>query len=284
MKTYLDCYPCFLRQALEAARLVGADETQQHRILRTVLVELSSFDLTNSPPEMARRIHQIVKVESGESDPYRPAKRASTDQALVLLPQLQKLVAESNHPFETAVRLSIAGNIIDYGMALKYDLDATIARVLKQPFAIGDLVAFHEAITRTQGPILYLADNAGETVFDRILIEHIDKPLSYVVRGAPVLNDATRTDALEAGIDEIAEIVDNGSDAPGTILNLCSPDFRSQFSEAELIIAKGQGNFESLSQSDKHIFFLMQAKCPLIARDLQVSMGSIVLKEVRAGP
>jgi len=278
MKTYMDCYPCFLRHALEAARFVGADVTQQYRILQAVLTELRSFELTRLPPEMAQRIHRIVKCETNESDPYLSVKKASTEQALRLYPQLKTLLAESDKPLETATRLSIAGNIIDYGMATQYDLDATIERVLEQPFAIGDLSAFKDALTGTHSSILYLADNAGETVFDRILLEVIDKPVIYVVRGAPILNDATRQDALDAGIDDIAEIADNGSDAPGTILSMCSTDFRRIFSEAELIIAKGQGNYESLSQSNKQIFFLLLAKCPVIARDLQVPVGSIVLK------
>jgi uncharacterized protein with ATP-grasp and redox domains len=191
---------------------------------------------------------------------------------------LKALVAESDNPLETALRLSIAGNIIDYGTADQYDLAATIERVLAQPFAIGDLAAFEEALVDSRKNILYLADNAGETVFDRILLEVIDRPTTYVVRSAPILNDATRQDALAAGLGDIAEIVDSGSDAPGTILSLCSPGFLILFAEADLIIAKGQGNYESLSQVDKRVFFLLQAKCPVIARDLNVAAGSIVLK------
>jgi uncharacterized protein with ATP-grasp and redox domains len=278
MRTYLDCYPCFLRQAIEAARLVAADEIRQHCILRAVLQELVSFELSSSPPEMAHRIHRIVRAESGVDDPYREAKRAGTEQALSLHPRSRALIAAAVDPLETAVRLSIAGNIIDLGTAPDYDLEATVDRVLAQPFAIGDLDDFRAALARSRGRLLYLADNAGETVFDRLLIETLDRPVTYAVRGAPVLNDATREDALAAGLATVAEIVDNGSDAPGTILPLCSPEFRRLFDGADLIVAKGQGNYECLSRSDRPVFFLLQAKCPVIARDLRVPVGSIVLK------
>jgi uncharacterized protein with ATP-grasp and redox domains len=228
---------------------------------------------------MAQRIHQIVRAESGDQDPYLSAKKASTEQALTLYPHLKALVSKSSNPLETAIRLSIAGNIIDFGTAPDYNLEATIERALRQPFSIGDLTAFYDALAGTTRSILFLADNAGETVFDRILLEAMDKPATYVVRSAPVMNDATRQDALEAGLADVAEIVDNGSDAPGTILALCSSDFRRLFSEAELIIAKGQGNFESLDPTNQHIFFLLQAKCPVIARDLHVPQGSLVVKQ-----
>jgi uncharacterized protein with ATP-grasp and redox domains len=129
--------------------------------------------------------------------------------------------------------------------------------------------------------ILYLADNAGETVFDRVLIETLGFPVSYVVKAAPIINDATRKDAVAAGIDRVANIIDNGSGAPGTLLDQCSKLFCTQFAEADLIIAKGQANYESLSNSSAPIFFLLQAKCNVIARDLWVVEGGTILK--RAG-
>jgi uncharacterized protein with ATP-grasp and redox domains len=276
MRTYLDCYPCFLRQALEAARMAGADDNQQYRVLQEVLNELGRFKLTSTPPEMAYRIHQIVRQEMGGRDPYRQAKENSTRQALALYPRLKTMVAKADDPLETAVRLSIAGNIIDLGMAREYNLEETIERVLTQPFAIDAMAALREAIAKTE-QILYLADNAGETVFDRVLIETLAKPVTYVVKGGPILNDATRQDALAAGLDWIATLVDNGSNALGTLIELCSEEFRSRLTAADLIIAKGQANYESLSGTDAPIFFLLQAKCPVIARDLGVPVRSIVV-------
>jgi hypothetical protein len=212
MKTYLDCYPCFLRQALEAARLAGADQGQQKAVLDRVLDLLKQVEPASTPPEIGDRVHRIVRQEVSDGDPYQAVKQASTRQALSLYPRMKALVAESDNPLDVAVRLSIAGNIIDLGPNLEYDLWATVERVLAQPFAIDDGMAFREALARADRA-LYLADNAGETVFDRVLIEWLDVPVTYVVKGGPILNDATVEDALAAGLDQVAEVVSNGTDA-----------------------------------------------------------------------
>ena len=278
MKTYLDCYPCFSRQALEAARMAGANEDQQYQILHVILDEMRRFEPTSTPPEMAYQIHRLVRQETGNTDPYLSVKESSTRQALALYPELKAMIAQADEPLEVAVRLSIAGNIIDLGMSREYDLEGTIERVLHQPFAIDDLIALRLALSQA-GQILYLADNAGETVFDRLLIETIGKPTTYVVKGGPILNDATQSDALAAGLAPLVTIINNGSTAPGTIMALCSSEFCRLFAAAELIIAKGQANYESLSGTAAPVFFLLQAKCPVIARDLGVPVKSIVLKQ-----
>ena len=278
MKTYLDCYPCLLRQALSAARRAGASENQQHKILLNTMQELSTFPSDSTPPQLAYRVHQQVQQLSNNIDPYREDKDQATQQALALYPELKKKVNEASDSLEMAVRIAIAGNIIDLGVADNYDLDATLHRVLTQPFAINDLVSLRSALARSN-TILYLADNAGETVFDRVLIETLELPVTYVVKAGPIINDATHEDAVAAGIDQVATIIDNGSNAPGTLLNQCSALFRKRFSQADLIIAKGQANYESLSNSSAPIFFLLQAKCNVIARDLGIAEGGSVLKQ-----
>ena len=278
MRTYLDCYPCFLRQALDAARMAGADEDQQKAVLGRVLDALGQIDSSSTPPEIGDRVHRIVRQEVGDGDPYRTAKKVSTRQALALYPRLKALVMEADDSLEVAVRLSIAGNIIDFGPDQDYDLWEAVERVLDQPFALDDRLAFREALAEAE-QVLYLADNAAETVFDRVLIEALDVPIVYAVKGGPILNDATREDALAAGLDQVAEIVDIGLDAPGTILPRCSEEFRRLYDEAELVIAKGQANYETLSDESPKVFFLLQTKCPVIARDVGVPVGSIVLRQ-----
>jgi uncharacterized protein with ATP-grasp and redox domains len=277
MKTYLDCYPCFLRQALDAARLAKADDLQQKAVLDRVLNVLKQIEPSSKPPEIGDQVHRIVRQEVGDGDPYLAVKEACTRQAMALYPQFETLMAETDDPLGVAVRLSIAGNIIDFGPEQEYDLWRTVERVLAQPFAINDQAAFREALSGV-GQVLYLADNAGETVFDRTLIEVLDVPVLYAVKGGPILNDATREDALAAGIDQVAEIVSTGSDAPGTILDRCSDKFQQLYDEAELIIAKGQANYETLSEEGSKAFFLLQTKCPVIARDVGVPVRSIVFK------
>jgi len=278
MKTYLDCYPCLLRQALSAARRAGASENLQHSILLETMEDLSAFPPNSTPPQLAYRIHQQVQKLTNNIDPYREDKNQATQQALALYPELKKKVSESSEPLEMAVRIAIAGNIIDLGVAESYDLNATLQRVLTQSFAINDLVSLRNTLARSN-TILYLADNAGETVFDRVLIESLELPVTYVVKAGPIINDATYEDAVAAGIDQVAEIIDNGSNAPGTLFDQCSDLFRKRFAQADLIIAKGQANYESLSNSSAPIFFLLQAKCIVIARDLGIDEGGTVLKQ-----
>ncbi len=278
MRTYLDCYPCFVRQALEAARMAGADEPQQRGIVVRVLDLLRSAPLSASPPEIGQRVHRLVKEETGVRDPYRAAKERSTEEALGLYPWLKRIMADANDGLETAVRLSIAGNIIDMGPDPEYELRDEVMRVLNEPFAIDDSKALWTALHEAQRT-LYLADNAGETVFDRLLIEVIEVPVSYAVKGRPIINDATTEDARAAGVDKVAELISTGSDAPGTPLETCSEEFRRTYEAAELIIAKGQANYETLSEEGPRIFFLLQAKCPVIARDVSVPVGSLIVHQ-----
>jgi uncharacterized protein with ATP-grasp and redox domains len=176
------------------------------------------------------------------------------------------------------VRLSIAGNIIDLGPAHEYCLWDVVDQVLARPFASDDRAFFREALARADR-VLYLADNAGETVFDRLLIEVLDVPVVYAVKGGAILNDATVEDALAAGVNHVAEVISTGSDAPGTILDRCSKEFRRLYERTEFVVAKGQANYETLSNEGPKIFFLLQVKCPIIARDVGVPVGGIVLKQ-----
>ncbi|MFP4683908.1 MAG: damage-control phosphatase ARMT1 family protein, partial [Ectothiorhodospira sp.] len=204
-------------------------------------------------------------------------KREATAAALAMQPRLEAVMQGATDPLQTAVRIAIAGNIIDYGAAETFDLDVTLERVLGAPFGIDGMAVLRRALGRVER-LLYLADNAGETVFDRILIQALGRPVTYAVKAGPVLNDATLEEAREAGIHEVAEIVDTGCDAMGAPLELCSPAFRERFDAAELIIAKGQANYETLSDADAPVFFLLQAKCGVIADDLGVETGAVVAR------
>jgi uncharacterized protein with ATP-grasp and redox domains len=275
MRTYLDCYPCFLRQALEAARRLEADEPTQKLLLDRVLDLLEHSELSSTPPQIGDRIHRLVRSVLGNSDPYRSYKEEATRQALELYPSLKELLADADNPLETAVRLSIAGNIIDAGPDRRYELRPTVQQVLCQPFALESLEVLRAKLARAPR-LLFLADNAAETVFDRLLIESLEVPVIYAVKGGPIVNDATMQDARAAGIDRVAELISTGSDALGTILEQCSEEFHALYRESELVIAKGQANYETLSEEGSKVFFLLQAKCPVIARDLGVAIGGIV--------
>ncbi len=279
MRTYFDCYPCFVRQAIGAARYTGADEERQFAILKGVLGLLQNLERDTNPAEIGYRVHRYVREQGAFEDPYGKVKAESTRQALHLYPQLKDLVAGSDDPLDMAVRLSIAGNIIDFAVSDRMaNLDRAIANAINLPFVIDDLQKLRERLQKA-GEVLFLADNAGETVFDRVLIEAIDVPVTYVVKGGPILNDATLDDAREAGLDTCATLVSNGSEAPGTILELCSPEFRRLFDLAPLVIAKGQGNYETLSDAGEKVFCLLQVKCPIIGADIGAPVGSLVVRQ-----
>ena len=279
MRTALDCLPCLTRQALEASEAAGAGPEARAAIIREALASLAAADFAAPPPHLSRDIHRLVRRHTGDGDPYAAVKRRSNAAALAALPRLRRLVAESADPFATAVRLSVAANVLDAGRGTAALADrlqgagpggdaARVAAGLEQALAQplhGDLEGLRHAAAGARS-ILFLADNCGEIVVDRLLIEQLPTGrVTVAVRGLPVLNDATLQDALEAGLDELAPVIANGSDVPGTVLGDCSPAFRRAFAAADLVIAKGQGNYETLSDTDADVFFLFRVKCPLVA-------------------
>jgi len=258
MRIFLDCIGCFIRQALDAARLATDDEQIHEKVVREVL---------------------------SKDDPYRKIKKRFNNLALKLYPELRKHIIDSDDRLETAIRLAIAGNIIDFGVNNSLEesqVKETISDSLSGYLDPKQIQGFKDAVNAVE-KILYLADNAGEIVFDRLLIEQLPyEKVIVVVKSTPVINDATMEDAEVVGLTRIVEVIDNGSDAPGTILETCSQDFVDRFKQADLVIAKGQGNYETLSHVDKNIFFVLKAKCPVIARDLGCEIGEMVLRKSRA--
>jgi len=277
MKTYLDCFPCFVNQALRSGRWVTKDERILKQLIDEVGMMLKDIPLTNTPPETGEIIFKKVREISGENDPLAELKNRSTQEVLEIYPQLKQMVTSSADPLMTVIRLAIAGNVIDFGISDDYDIGKEIQETIGKKFEICDIEPFRSALTRAQN-ILYIGDNAGESVFDKLLIETMGKPTVFVVRDEPVLNDVTHDDAVAAGLDQVAQIFSSGSTAPGTILESCTRAFRELFRDADLIIAKGQGNYEGLSTEKRPIYFLLKAKCPVIARDIGVETGAIVLK------
>jgi hypothetical protein len=281
MKTYLDCIPCFLRQTLETARVATKDERKIREALDRVCLLVPKSSLDAPPPEIGREIYRIINGVIGIKDPYYNIKKEHTRYLLRLYPDLKERVVSSSDPLLSAIKLAIAGNIIDFGPNPDFDIEKEIERAFYYDFAIFDYAEFNKTLQNSFN-ILYLADNAGETVMDRILIEEIGKPVKYAVKEKSVINDATFEDAMDAGIHEIAEIVSTGCDAPGTVLKFCSKEFLKLYGDAKMIISKGQGNYEALSDENRPIFFLLKAKCPIIARDLGVRNGDIILKAAPA--
>jgi len=257
------------------------DKKIQEKALRMVLSNLLSEGWNKSAPEIGTKVHRIVKKITGKVDPYWKLKRKVNQMAADLYPKLKHIVEASTDPLFTAVKVAISGNAIDFGPKIEINIEEEVQHVLESELAINDFDKLRESTLR-YGEVLYLADNAGETYFDKILIEELTElgvEVTYVVKGDPILNDATFEDAEETGITGIARVVSTGTDCMGIIFDECSKDFIEEFENSPLVISKGQGNYESLNEiKNKEIFFLLKAKCPIIAEDLDVKIGSTVLK------
>ena len=289
MKTYLECYPCFMRQALEAARRRNLTDEKAREVMVSVGKAFEDVSLDMSPPEIGGALKSIIQKYTGSEDPYREEKREFTALAQALYPRLVERVTGSSQPLFAAAVIAIVGNIIDLAVLstgevrsrldflLSEELDAA-RRESREVFSFDE---FHHAV-RAAREILYIGDNAGETVFDKVLIEAIlrenpEAKIAFATRGEPVLNDAILEDAQEAGLDEVASLISSGSDLPGTVLDRTTQEFQELFRGADLVISKGQGNYESLSDAGRDVFFLLIAKCPVLADDVGCRVGDIVL-------
>jgi uncharacterized protein with ATP-grasp and redox domains len=277
MKTYLDCIPCFFKQALFAARVAVDDEDKIKDVLDRIGMLISEIPLHNPPPETSREIYKAVREITGVEDPFAGLKAKSIKSALALYPSLKQRLAASADPLETAVKLAIAGNVIDFGANPDFELEKDIQSILEGELSVNHYETFKQKLAAAQ-TILYIGDNAGETVFDRILVEFMAKPVVYIVREGPIINDATTEDAVKSGLDKVATIVSSGWDGPGISLKSGSGAFLGHYKSADLIISKGQGNYETLSAEQRPVFFLLKAKCPVIARNLGVEEGDTVIK------
>ena len=270
--------------------MAGLEENSIKAVLDKVSGLIPGLDMTVSPPEMAMSIHRIIREETGNPDPYLMIKTESNRKALAAYPQFKAAVSRAENYLQEAVRIAIAGNIIDYGAIADLDLNRELAAITRQDRTgkinnrLLHFPDFSERIRKAH-TILYLGDNTGEIVFDRILIESIlshypDKHFVFAVRGAPAINDCLVSDAKECGISEIARVVSNGSEAPGTLLKLCSGEFLTAWQECDLVISKGQGNFESLYQTGltgKKIYYLFVVKCRIVAARLGCAIREPVL-------
>ncbi len=279
MKTYLECIPCFMNQALRGGRIATNDENKIKKLLDEVGQLIRTIPMENTPPETGAVVYKKIGEITKNHDPYKKIKEENIKQAQILYPELKEKVEKSEDKLLTAIRLAVAGNVIDLGVDKKFNIVEDVKKILYQDFAVFDYDLFKLELKKAN-EILYIGDNSGEAVFDKILIEELGKPVTFVVREIPVINDITINEAKTIGIDKIANIISSGTTAPGTILNLCNKEFIRKFNNADMIISKGQGNYEGLSNVKRSVFFLLKAKCPVIARNLNVKENDIILKGI----
>lgn len=256
---------------------LDVSETQQKVLLEYFYTTIEN-DGSGFAPIIQRNLNKTFCRILNIDDPFKEEKEESNRVALELYDEWKPKVIESENPFNLALRLAIAGNIMDYGASDSFDIHKTIDRVIASDFAVDNSEVLRQQLLKAS-KVLYLGDNAGEIVFDRLFIETImHGNISFAVKGAPVLNDVTMDDSVQVGMHYAADVISNGYDAPSTILERCSREFQEDFRSADLIISKGQGNLEGLlSESDPRIFFLLMVKCDLIAETLGVKKGDFVV-------
>ena len=278
MKAAPDCIPCMLRQVLNTARKVNDDPWLHRKVLNEIMTHLAKADFDRSPAELVSEVERLAQRPLGTTRPFADDKKSHTASARALEARLREAIAKAPDPLHAALKVSGGANVLDASIFGPVDLQAGIERVLKGGFAIDDYLDFQEDLAKAKS-VLFLCDSAGETVADKLLIERLTaagKTTTYVVRRSAILNDATREDAEAAGIADVAPIADTGSEAMGASLSLASQEFRTRFEEADLVLAKGAANFETLDGEPKTKYFLVSVKCSVVARHFGVSVGDAV--------
>jgi uncharacterized protein with ATP-grasp and redox domains len=288
MKVYYECGACYLRQAKEALDLSTNDDELKLEIMSKVIKFLSeNYKKGASSNATGSAMHEIIRTESGCIDPYLEKKHLGNEMALNLLPQVKELLKKDDS-LENYVKISIVGNILDFGaFSLSTNIQALLEENLNKDLSINDIHLLDKAL-REHDNLLYLVDNTGEIVFDKLFLEKINKDyninITVAVKESPVLNDACMEDAINLGLDEYASLTTIGTNTVGVVYDKLSPEFKNVFDNSDFIISKGMGNYEGLSElnfSTQDVFYLLCSKCNANAQDLGVNCGDMVLYKVK---
>ena len=284
MKLQERCLTCIYDQTKRVCELLNADEVQAHKIDSLAHEQIRGFDMNQTPPHNAAPLYEAMAEVLGVYDLYAQFKADSSKKAKVFLPLCEQKIKSSSHKLFEATKTAVAGNVIDLAAVMLYDLEEELEKIYHTPFAIDDFKVLEQQLAHTQ-TLVYLADNAGEEIFDKLYIQTIKElfptiNIYYFVRGRPIINDLTFQDALTSGMDEVATIVDSGVSTPGFAIELMNANARSLFEKAECIISKGMGNYECLGEvKGLPIFFLFKVKCDVVAQAVGAPLGSIICKQ-----
>jgi uncharacterized protein with ATP-grasp and redox domains len=281
MRIHDKCLPCVVNQVIKVADITGVDNKEA--LLREVFNYLSKMDFEATTPEVIGEIFEMIKIHTNNPDPYKETRNYYNGLFLKLLPEFEKKIAQAENPFQLAMRYAIAGNIIDFNPihnTLLEDIMDCFEEMEHLELAIDDSNELMEDIQNAK-IVLYLGDNCGEICMDKMFLKKIKQlnpnvNIVFGVRGKPVVNDSIAEDAYAVGMDEYAEIIDNGDGSLGTVLNRTSPEFKEIYKKADVVIAKGQANYECLSEENKNIYFLLMTKCDVIAKDIDVEEKKMI--------
>jgi len=278
MELFFDCIPCLMKQALEAARAVTDDVEMHDEVLSETIQLLTDYKKFRNSPDLAREIHKIVKRATGQEDPYLNIKTKDLLAAKSVYSYLKDFMKKKENDLYWALKIAATGNNIDAAIYKNIDMKNCVENELKKDFSICDIDVMKKKLENASN-ILIIGDNTGETIFDKVMIESFPKvKITYAVRHEAIINDVTIKEAVASGLDKISNIVSTGCSAPGTILDECSEEFIDIYYNSDIIISKGQGNYEALSEEKGNIFFLLKAKCPMISNKLNVNLNDYVFK------
>lgn len=265
---------------------LGLDEKTTKKVLDESAKMLPTFSMDKTPPKNATPMYQMISKLLRKPDLYKEVKEKSIEKAEAFIPECKKAIQESSNPFLTATKIAVAGNVIDLASEFEFDLETELEKVLKTDFAIDHSKQLLEKLQNSV-TIVYLADNAGENVFDRLYIETLkdlfkDIEVYYFVRSTPIINDITYDELKEDSINKIATLIDSGVQTPGIIIEDLNVEAKALFDNADCIISKGMGNFECLSENlDYPIYYLLKVKCNVVANALKKEVGDIICKSAQ---
>jgi len=278
-----DCVECIVGQINKATKLLDLDEKLADEINKEVEKRASSFDFKKSPPFVAKDVYEYLAFKTNLKDPLEKLKQESIKKATTYLPLIEKKISLSDDKLFTAIKAAVAGNVIDFATTKEFSLDDEINTIFDTDFSINDYKLFKSNLEKTDSLII-LSDNAGENVFDKVLIKTITNlypniKIYYATRGKVIINDITTKEALQIGIDKYCEVISTGVDTPGLDKSRASKEFMDLYENTPLVLSKGMGNFECLeSYKDNKVFFLFKVKCNVVANTISRNLGEIVLK------
>ncbi len=279
MNISIECVPCIINNFVQLLNNSVMHEELKEPVLRRFLKYISEENYQQSPPALGRKIHQMIRQELNNPDPYKKIKKKYNRMLLDLYPKFKKMVQESDDAFVTALRLAVAGNVIDFGSQHQFEIMETIDRMQRADFFIDDSSKLRKDLKKAK-MLMYIGDNCGEIVLDKLFLESISVSVKYfVVRGGPVINDITMDDAIFMEINKDAKVITTGDNAPGAVWETTSEEFKYFFNAADVIISKGQGNLEGLIDVPGNTYFLFVSKCDLIARRIGANKGDFIIKK-----
>ncbi|PHR58457.1 MAG: hypothetical protein COA44_03160 [Arcobacter sp.] len=279
------CVDCIINQSKRVASAIHADKKLTSEIIKAVEEMAPGFSFNQSPPEVAAAVYEKMAKIAGKDDLYDEVKKLSTQKAQAFVPYLQKEVAFSSSPLLTATKIAVAGNVIDLAAEYAFDLNEELDKIFHTSFAVNDFEQLKKRLGEVSN-VLYIADNAGEHIFDLIYIKTIlslypNISLTYMTRGNAIINDVTYEEAQEAGFGEVCELISSGVNTPGFVYDRANLASQKLFDESELIITKGMGNYECLSNVKKeNLFFLLKVKCNVVANSIGKEVGDIICKRL----